>query len=178
MWPIEIDEMAIRQHIQYLHYKKTFAGFINFGTLEHEKGPLPMAKNAIVIMVNALNMQLTMPIAFFFITTLIAEEKAILIATVLKALTDIGVRVVSMTSDGLYSNPASFEILGVNSDENSVSPYFRNQDTDEKIYVFYDAPHMVKLIRNCLGDKHVLYDKFNGKIEWKFIWSIDQNLVI
>lgn len=88
----------------------------------------------------------------------------------MKALTDIGVRVVSITSDGLYSNPATFEILGVNSDETcSISPYFRNQETDEKIYVFYDAPHMIKLIRNCLGDKLVLYDKFNRRVEWKYI---------
>lgn len=167
---LSFDEMATRQHVQYIHHKKKISGFINFGTQEDDGDPLPIAKNAIVIMLNALNMQLTIPIAFFFITTLIAEEKAILVATVLKALTDIGVRVVSMTSDGLYSNPATFEILGLNTDEtNSISPYFRNQDTDERIYVFYDAPHMIKLIRNCLGDKQVLYDKFNRKIEWKFI---------
>lgn len=167
---LSFDEMSTRQHIQYLHYKKKFSGFINFGTVKDENDPLPMATNVIVIMLNALNMQLTMPIAFFFITTLIAEEKAILIATVLRALTDIGVRVVSMTSDGLQSNPATFEILGLNSEAtNDISPFFRNQDTDEKIYVFYDAPHMIKLIRNCLGDKQVLYDKFNRKIEWKFI---------
>lgn len=138
---LSFDEMAIRQHVQYLHYKKRFSGFINFGTLDDDNDPLPIAKNVIVIMLNALNMQLTIPIAFFFITTLIAEEKAIIVATVLKALTNIGIRVVSITSDGLYSNPATFEILGVNNDEtNTISPYFRNQDTDEKIYVFYDAP--------------------------------------
>lgn len=63
---LSFDEMAIRQHIQYIHHKKRFSGFINFGTLEDDKDPLPIAKNAIVIMLNALNMQLTIPIAFFF----------------------------------------------------------------------------------------------------------------
>lgn len=28
---------------------------------------------------------------------------------------------------------------------------------------------MIKLIRNCLGDKKILHDKFNRPIEWKFI---------
>lgn len=29
--------------------------------------------------------------------------------------------------------------------------------------------HMLKLVRNCLGDKNILRDKFNRTIEWKFI---------
>lgn len=109
---LSFDEMAIRQHIQYLDHKKKFAGYINFGTQEKAGDPLPMAKNAIVIMLNALNMQLTLPVAYFFITTLISEEKAILIATILKTLTNIGVRVISLTSDGLSTNPVTYEMLG------------------------------------------------------------------
>lgn len=106
----------------------------------------------------------------FFITTLIAEEKAIMIATIIKTLTNIGIRVVSLTSDGLCTNPAAYEILGANGDEmDAVSPYFRNPETDEKVYVIYDIPHMLKLVRNCLGDKLILRDKFNRLIEWKFI---------
>lgn len=62
---LSFEEMSTRQHIQYLHHKKRFAGFINFGTQNNDKEPLPVAKNAIVIMLNALNMSLTMPIAFF-----------------------------------------------------------------------------------------------------------------
>lgn len=167
---LSFDEMAIRQHVQYLHAKKKFGGFINFGTQENSLDPLPVAKDTIVIMLNAINMQLTLPIAYFFITTLIAEEKAILVATALKTLTNIGIRVVSLTSDGLASNPATYEILGASINEmDAVTPYFRNPDTDEKVYVIYDIPHMLKNVRNCLGDKLILRDKFNRTIEWKFI---------
>lgn len=163
---LSFDEMSIRKHVQYLHPKRKFAGFINFGSLHHGEEPLPVASHAIVIMLNALNMKLTLPIAFFFITDLIAEEKAILIASIVKTITDIGIRVMSLTSDGLASNPAAYEILGANSDGN---PYFHNPDTEERIYIFYDPPHMLKLVRNCLGDKKILRDKFNRPIDWKFI---------
>lgn len=167
---LSFDEMGIRHHVQYLHHKKKFVGFINFGTQKDIQDPLPVAKNAIVIMVNAINIQLTLPIAFFFITTLISEEKAIMTATVLKALTNIGVKVASVTSDGLATNPASYEILGTSSDDiNAIVPFFRNPDTDEKVFVFYDAPHMLKLVRNCIGDKSILRDKENRKIDWKYI---------
>lgn len=87
---LSFDEVAIRQHLQYIHHKKKFSGFINFGTLNDATDPLPIATNAIVILLNAINMKLTLPIAFFFITTLISEEKSVMIATVLKALTNIG----------------------------------------------------------------------------------------
>lgn len=58
--------------------KKKFSGFVNFTTLQDEGDPLPIATNAIVILLNALNVKLTIPISFHFITSLIAEEKAIL----------------------------------------------------------------------------------------------------
>lgn len=125
--------------------------------------------HAIVIMVNAINIKLTLPIAFFFITSLIAEEKSIMIATVLKALTNIGIRVVSITSDGLSTNPASYEILGAIPDETgSIRPYFHNPDNEQRIYVFYDTPHMLKLTRNCLGAKKVLHSS-NKPIKWQYI---------
>lgn len=166
---LSLDEMAIRQHLQYIHHKKKFSGFINFGTQNDKSEPLPVAKNVIVIMLNALNIKLTIPIAFFFITTLIAEEKSILIATVIKALTNIGVRVVSITSDGLSSNPAAYEILGAITDETgTIVPYFHNPDNNERIYVLYDTPHIMKLLRNCFGDKKVLY-YINKVIKWDFI---------
>lgn len=167
---LSFDEMAMRQHVQYLHYKKKFSGFINFGTQEDYQDPLPIAKNVIVIMLNALNMKITLPVAYFFITTLIAEEKAIMIATILKALTNIGVRVISLTSDGLSSNLATYEILGASKDEiDVIYPYFYNPDTDERVYVLYDIPHMLKHVRNCLGENFFLRDKANRPINWVFI---------
>lgn len=107
---ISFDEMSMRKHVQWLHHKKKFAGFINFGTLDEEDEPLPVANNVIVIMLNGINVKITLPIAYFFITTLIAEEKAILIATIIKTLTNIGVRVKTITSDGLITNAAAYEI--------------------------------------------------------------------
>lgn len=62
---LSFDEMSIRQHIQYIHSGIFFSVFINFGTQNNDKDPLPVAKNAIVLMLNALNMKLTIPIAFF-----------------------------------------------------------------------------------------------------------------
>lgn len=164
---VSFDEMAIRQHISWLHHKKKFSGYIDFGTTVHATDPLPIATQAIVIMVNGLNAELSVPVAYFYINALIAQEKAIMIATVLKALTKIGIRVLSITSDGLFTNPAAYEILGASID--GKKPYFLNPDTDEKVFVLYDAPHMIKRIRNCLSDARTLHDSNGQPIEWNFI---------
>lgn len=166
---VSLDEMSIRRHVQWQHYKKKFSGFVNFATKQGENDPLPVATNAIVVMLNGINVHLTIPIAFFFITTLISEEKAILIAAILKALTDIGLIVVTVTWDGLNTNPASAEILGASFKYDNIVPYIINPDNGRKVYFIYDAPHMLKLFRNCLGDEKLLHDRDGRTVEWKFI---------
>lgn len=166
---VSIDEVSIRQQIQYLHFKKRFSGFINFGTKHGDNDSLPVATHAIVIMVNGINVRVTLPIAFFFITQLIAEEKAILIASIVKTLTDIGVRVVSITGDGIPSNIAAYEILGASFSSDNIVPYFIDTETCHKVYTIHDPPHMLKLLRNYLGDAKIFRDSQNRTIEWKFI---------
>lgn len=162
---VSLDEMSIRRHVQWQHYKKKFSGFVNFATKQDENDPLPVATNAIVVMLNGINVHLTIPIAFFFITTLISEEKAILIAAILKALTDIGLIVVTVTWDGLNTNPASAEILGASFKYDNIVPYIINPDNGRKVYFIYDAPHMLKLFRNCLGDEKLLHDRDGRTVE-------------
>lgn len=166
---LSIDEMSIRRHVQWLHHNKKFAGFVNFATILDEKTSLPVANNVIVILLNGINIKVTLPIANFFITTLISEEKAILIASVIKTLTEIGIRVLSVTSDGLSTNLGAYEILGASFAEDNELPYFINSDNGNKIYLFHDPPHMLKLVRNCLGDMKILHDSKKQPIEWKFI---------
>lgn len=166
---ISLDEMSIRRHVQWQHYKKKFSGFVNFATKQNENDPLPVATNAIVVLLNGINVHLTIPIAYFFITTLISEEKAILVAAILKALTDIGLEVVTVTWDGLSTNSASAEILGASFKHDNIIPYIINPDSGRKVYFIHDPPHMLKLFRNCLGDQKILHDRDGRTIEWKFI---------
>ncbi len=42
-------------------------------------------------------------------------------------------------------------------------------DNNEKIYIFLDACHMIKLVRNTLSDWKVMKDSNGNTIDWKFI---------
>lgn len=47
-------------------------------------------------------------------------------------------------------------------------PWFPHPVTKEDICIFLDQAHMVKLVRNTLGDYGVLYDAEDKSIEWKY----------
>lgn len=59
--------------------------------------------------------------------------------------------------------------LGANFEYGSnFKPYFKNPATNELCYIFLDLRHMIKLVRNTLGNKLILNAK-DGKIYWNYI---------
>lgn len=64
--------------------------------------------------------------------------------------------------------------LGASFLRKKFQPYFYSQSGNDKIRVVLDAPHMVKLARNCLGRKKILYDGNNLKIEWKYFVELER----
>ena len=77
---------------------------------------------------------------------------------------DITVRAV--TCDGTEVNLSMFRHLGVVMDK----PYFGHPSNLEvKIFVVCDVCHMLKLVRNTLGDLKVLRDSDNNRICWAHV---------
>ena len=50
--------------------------------------------------------------------------------------------------------------------------WFKNPVTDDTVYVYFDLSHMVKLVRNPLGDKKVLLNKVGDSIKWQHIENL------
>jgi len=46
--------------------------------------------------------------------------------------------------------------------------WFPHPSTEEKISIFLDSAHMLKLVRNTIGDWGILYDAKDNPIEWKY----------
>lgn len=167
------DEMAIRKHLQWSNAQKKFNGQISYG-FRPEMLEMPIAKNAIVFMVNGINCDVTVPIAYHFINTLTAVEKITLLQQIITEITEIGVRVLNITFDGLSSNFTMCELLGVSFDMDNLKPYFILPGLERKIYVIVDPSHVLKLVRNTLGNNKVLLDDDGSKIEWKFFEALEK----
>lgn len=160
--------MNIRRNIQWSDRQKKFLGGISYGSIPDNAEYMPIANNAIVFMINGINFEFNLPVQFEFINCLKFPEKAAMILSVLKEVTNVGIKIIAMAFDGLANNFRTCFELGARFNVNGeFKPYIINPYSNEKVFIILDPPHMLKLIRNCIGNMKTLYH--DGKpIEWKF----------
>lgn len=94
------DDVSIRQHSQWSCAEKKFLGHINAGNQENYDVRTPLAKDAYVLMVSGIAQDFKLPIGYFLIAGLCAEERAAILNEAMLKLNNIGVTVGSITNDG------------------------------------------------------------------------------
>lgn len=161
------DEVAIRVQEEYDQKTDTKTGYVTYGTDTGEK----LAKEALVFMVTGVNEKFKIPIAYFLIAGLKANEKAALIRNTILLAGKSGIKIVGLVYDGLVTNMAVAKQLGANYNNEA---YFMNPHSDDKIFVLPDACHSLKSTRNRLAALGELYDDGNNKIEWRFIVELER----
>ncbi|CAB3224875.1 unnamed protein product [Arctia plantaginis] len=168
------DEMAIRR--QMLFHKHRKLGAVNFGA-----GPQvgdeddQVASQALVFMLVSLTENWKLPVGYFLISGITAETKANLITTCLHKCHDAGVTVVSMTFDGCPANLSAAEILGCKlTNPNSFVTHFPHPSTQDKVCIFLDPCHVIKLIRNSFENKRLLFDQNGKKIKWQLLINLNK----
>ncbi|CAI6370914.1 unnamed protein product [Macrosiphum euphorbiae] len=166
---IVLDEMSIREKIEWDGTK--MHGFVDMGTnIDTVNDNSVHAKNALVFMAVGVNGHWKMPIGYFLVAGLNGNERSNLLKQCLVLMGDTGAKVHSITFDGAYSNGKMCSNLGASFDINDeLSFSFKNPYNNEPVYVFYDACHMIKLIRNLLGDLGYLFNQEGKKISWNHI---------
>lgn len=163
---ILFDEMSIRKHVQWNHSSKRILGVVTYG----KDSILPVfATQAIVFMVSGLNKNFQLPIAYHFIDSLNSSERKELLTLVIDSLTKVGIRVATVTFDGLPANLTMCQLLGANLDvfSQSFKPYFIASDGNP-VYIILDPCHAEKLVRNTIGNKKILLNENNEQIKWSY----------
>ena len=132
---ISFDEMAIRKQVEWDGEK--FVGYVNLGEGVHTDYVIE-ASQVFVIMVVSLNASWKIPIGYFLIRSLGAEEKASLLRCALELLHDVGAQCVSVTCDGLASNIKVANILGANIvPSTDMKSWFPHPVTGSKVFFFF-----------------------------------------
>lgn len=75
---------------------------------------LPYAKDAFVIMVVGLNTHWKVPIAYYLVNGISAEEKSNIIKSCLHQLHETGIIIKTITFDGAANNMSMASLLGAN----------------------------------------------------------------
>lgn len=164
------DCMAIRKHLEW--DGKQFFGTVNVGSPTDDDS-VPLAHEALVFNLVFMHSSWKIPVGYFFVSSLNGEQLSGLVTQCLNLLHDSGIIVASLTCDGTSTNIAMANRLGCNISPENLLSSFPHPTTGEPIHFFLDACHMLKLVRNTLGDNKVLYNEINEKIEWKFIENLN-----
>ncbi|KAL4103355.1 hypothetical protein QTP88_018732 [Uroleucon formosanum] len=102
------------------------------GGKTEEMDNLPYAKDAFVIMVVGINTIWKVPIAYYLINGISAEEKANIILNCLQELDTTGVIIKTLTFDGAANNFSMASELEANLQYSELKPYFLHPNTNDK----------------------------------------------
>lgn len=161
--------MAIRQ-------RTTWNGRKTMGLVDEGLGPKDeIATQAYVFMLVSNTENWKIPLGYFFINGLRAEQRASLIQICITKCYDVGVNIIALTFDGCSANVATAEILGCNFENiDSLETTFPHPSSNTKrVAVFFYACHMLKLVRNTFDSKKLLFSE-KGRIEWLYLIKLQK----
>ena len=169
---ITFDEMAIRKNIEFDGSK--YYGYVDFGFNNTTNCAEP-AKEVLVFLLVCLNQNWKIPIAYFLINKMNAEQKRNIVLQCISAVHNVGMRVVSITCDGMSTNLSVLKLLGCDfNDITSLQTWFLHPETKEKIFVFLDPCHMLKLVRNVIGDLKNIVNRDDQFIRWSDLVNLHE----
>lgn len=88
---------------------------------------------------------------------MIGIDLAKIIIKAILLLENAGVQIMGITSDGASTNRTLWGILGVCGKMEDFKNTFQNPfDNTREVFVFSDAPHLLKTVRNRLYEKKIL----------------------
>lgn len=165
---LSMDEMAIRRHVQWDGEK--CVGLVNYGEALDGHG-IAEAREALVFMVTCVNDGWKIPVGYFLIDGCNGEQKANLVKQCICLLINCGINVLSLTFDGCPANFKMAQNLGCSFEHSeNIHSFFQVDGHD--IVIVPDPAHMLKLVRNTLGQKKELINARGEKISWQFIENL------
>lgn len=143
--------MAIRKQIQYRHIEKRFVGYVDHGLIIEDPENLPVAKEVLIYLLTEINERWKIPVVYFLVAGLTANERAEITKKIIDFVTTSGVHIIALTFDGLPANISMCNAL--NADVFNDKSFFTHPSGISDIFIFFDAAHMLKLLRNAFASK-------------------------
>ena len=160
-----VDAMALRNGTIWDLVSKKYVGTVDYGTALPEI-PDNLTTEALVFMVDDVSGNFKHPIAYVLQDKCPGAVQAQLIKDCLSLLHGNGLNVVAVVFDGCPSNITTAKCLGYKLTVADIQPWFRHPKMPgSKVYIILDDCHVIKLIRNLLGDYKVVQKDVNGQCE-------------
>jgi len=164
-----MDEIAIRQHLEYDSSTGKYYGRVDMGS-GIDNDSLEVAKECLVFLVVSVNENWKLPIGYFLVCSLNSSQKLALVRYALHVLEKTGIKIISLTFDGCSNNITTAQILGCNYNIDSLITSFASGcENNTRIVILFDPAHMVKLVRNAFDEKKIFLDYEGKKINFEYI---------
>lgn len=102
------------------------------------------------------------------------EQRANLVKQCLELVHTTGIEIVSLTFDGCPANVTIAKQLGCLLDIGEMTTSFDHPISKQPVYVFFDACHMLKLVRNAFESIGVFKDCRGRTIEWSHLQNLNK----
>lgn len=157
-----LDEMHVKEGLFFDKNTGSLVGYSDLGEMNNllsdyeeqynssGRTPRPLGKLMLVFMIRGLFTSLKFPYIQYPAASVKGEHIFPLVRQVIKHLSILGLRVMTITCDGASDNRKMFAMFNSNAD---LSYKTINVYSEEKEEVFFisDPPHLVKTIRNCFA---------------------------
>ena len=171
-----VDAMALYKGTTWDPKTKTYVGLVDYGTAKPEPEE-NLATEALVFMIASITGHWKHPIAYFLQDKCSAAVQAQLIKDCIGLLHTEGLDVTALVFDGTFTNQSTAKLLGCKMKVSKRQTWFPHpQIFGAKVFVIFDVCHMVKLMRNLLGDYKVIAHEEKGmlhKIRWEYIDALN-----
>jgi hypothetical protein len=168
---LQIDAMAIRQHVSYDAHSGKMTGFVDLGFDDVSSDE---AKEVLVLLVVGTTGHWKTPVAYYCTRSLSADAQKQLVLQAIDELELTGLHVVALVMDGLSANITMCNLLGCQLDVRwPLKTWFCPTESNRKIYVILDACHMLKLVRNTLASCRILESE-SGHVYWSYIQELHE----
>ncbi|XP_044292841.1 DNA transposase THAP9 isoform X2 [Varanus komodoensis] len=169
MCSLLIGTMPLERKIHFDPSTRTLQGLVDFGAGKYDADEVLGAAEALLLVAVGFQGQWIVPLGYFLLPTLRGDTQAQLLRHCILKLYDIGVQVISVTSDATCPNIDTARQLGVLVDGVTVkSTFFHPATPTLEIAYYFDPSHLLTLIHNLLQASGTL--QVSGKaVCWDYL---------
>lgn len=166
---LAFDEMKIKEGLVYNKYADQLVGFValddvsdhllEFERLCQSDSTLQkpeLASHMLVLLVRGIFTSLKFPLAQFPTTNVASHQLYPVVTEAVMRLEIMGLKVMSLTSDGSSPNRKFYRLMKDPSDDTTPGYQCPNPFTndDRRLYFIADVPHLLKTTRNCWSNSY------------------------
>ncbi|XP_064482840.1 uncharacterized protein LOC135395673 [Ornithodoros turicata] len=145
-----IDEMQIKQKLQYNKQHDAFVGQVDVGPLNKDAKQQVLANSLLCFLLNGLSSSFRVPVAYFFTKSLTGIELSKLILFVLKKVEDVGFRVLRIVTDNHRVNVNAMTVLCGGLLKHQIA---HPVDPTRALFFSFDYCHVLKNMRSQFLDR-------------------------